>query len=93
MEGAKSEFQSFLDRHQDTLYALDWDFPSYSEGKAVKQYATLVNDAENKAIMMSKKKGVMFDLDKEFTFSIPIFENINTYNNEPCAPFPDPNRV
>lgn len=93
MEGAKSEFQSFLDRHQDTLYALDWDFPSYSEGKAVRQYATLVNDAENKAIMMSKKKGVMFDLDKEFTFSIPIFENINTYNNEPCAPFPDPNRV
>ena len=41
---------------------------------------------------MSKRNGKLFDLDKKFIFSIPIYENIFTYNNEPFAAFPDPNK-
>ena len=87
-----AEFKSFLERGQNTLYSLDWDYNSFKKNGGVKQYATLVNDAEQKAIMMSKRNGKLFDLDKKFIFSIPIYENIFTYNNEPFAAFPDPNK-
>ncbi len=88
-----TEFKPFLDRKQNTLYALDWDYYSFGNGKDVRQYATLVNDAENKAIMMSNRNKEMFDLDQKFVFSIPVYDNIFTYNNEPCEPFPDPNKI
>ncbi len=58
----------------------------------VNQYATLVNDAEDKAIMMSKKGSDIFDLNQEFVFSIPVYENIPTYNNEEYEAYPDPNK-
>lgn len=90
--GSIQELQSFLNRNQNTLYSLDWDYHSFEKGTALKQYATLVNDAENKAIAMSKKNGIMFDLDKNFIFSIPVFKNIFTFNNIEGEPFPDPNK-
>ena len=37
--------------------------------------------------------GIFLHLVQEFIFSIPVFDNIDTYNNESCAPFPDPNKV
>ena len=83
--------QGYLDRGQNTLYALDWDFEGFKNG-TVHQYATLVNDAENKAINMSKR-GTLFNLQHEFVFNIPVYENIPTYNNEEYAAFPDPNKV
>lgn len=85
-------FQKYLDNGQDTLYALDWDFQTYADSGNVKQYATLVNDAENKAICMSKDKGVMFELNQNFTFKIPVYENIPTYGDGDYGAFPDPNK-
>ena len=41
---------------------------------------------------MSKKNGIMFDLDKNFIFSIPVSKNIFTFNNIEGEPFPDPNK-
>lgn len=35
----------------------------------------------------------MFNLQYEFVFSIPVYENIPTYNNEEYAAFPDPNKI
>ena len=92
IEGSEETFKEFVNRGQDTLYALDWDYQSYEDEKTVKQYATLVNDAENKAIIMSKKDGEMFDLNHEFILSIPVYNNIPSYKDEEYAAFPDPNK-
>lgn len=92
IEESEEIFQDFLDRGQDTLYALDWDYATFGLDGTVNQYATLVNDAEDKAIMMSKKGSDIFDLNQEFIFSIPIYENIPTYNNKENEAFPDPNK-
>lgn len=91
LNGSETEFKKFLERGQDTLYSLDWNYSQFSNGVSTRQYATLVNDAENKAIMMSRIKDIVFDLDHEFTFKIPVYKNISTYQNEPCAAFIDPN--
>ena len=88
---SEDTLQGYLDRGQNTLYALDWDFEGFKNG-TVHQYATLVEDAENKAINMAKR-GTMFNLQYEFVFSIPVYENIPTYNNEEYAAFPDPNKI
>ncbi len=87
--GSEEEFQRYLDRGQNTLYALDWHFQGYREGKTVFQYATLVNDAANKAKGLSQL-GDEVDLNQEFIFSIPIYDSLPTYNNEQYAAFPDP---
>ena len=91
INACEAEFSVFFNGGQETLYSLDWHFQAFGSGGAVKQYATLVNDAENKAIMMAKRNNVQFDLDQEFVLSIPVYNNIPTYNNQPCEPFPDPN--
>lgn len=92
IEGSEKTFQQYINRGQDTLYALDWDYQSYSREEPIKQYATLVNDAENKAIMMFKRKDQMFDLNQEFIFSIPVYDNIPYYLDEEFAAYPDPNK-
>ena len=56
------------------------------------QYATLVNDAEEKAIMMSKRGRKVFDLDYNFVFSIPVYNNVPSYSEEGEVAFPDPNK-
>lgn len=90
IEGSEEIFQEYIDRGQDTLYALDWDFISYENGEELKQYATLVNDAEDKAIMMCKKYGKSFDLHHEFTFKIPVYVNVTTSGEGEYGALPDP---
>lgn len=92
IEESEGTLQGYLDRGQNTLYAMDWDFAGYCKDGTVHQYATLVDDAERKALNLAKS-GNMFDLQHEFVFSIPVYENIPTYNNEEYAAFPDPNKV
>lgn len=92
LEESEEFLQQCIDRGQNTLYALDWDYQSFDNGNTVKQYATLVNDAENKAMRMSNIGGKTFNLDYELTFSIPVYDNIPTYNNEEFMAFPDPNK-
>lgn len=92
ISGSTEIFQKYLDNGQNTLYALDWDFRTFEVSGSVRQYATLVNDAENKAISMSVNNGKMFDLHQDFVFSIPVYENIPTYGNEEYGAFPDPNK-
>ena len=52
-----------------------------------------MNDAEDKAIMLAKKNGQMFDLNYDFVFSIPVYENIPSYVDGDYVAFPDPNKV
>jgi len=92
IEGSDVHFQKFLDRGQDTLYALDWDYASYMKGESLHQYATLVNDAENKAIMMFKRGNDHFDVNQEFILSIPVYNNVPTYEDREYEAFPDPNK-
>ncbi len=95
MRGSEELFQAYVDRGQDTLYALDWDYMSYMNGdeENLKQYATLVNDAELKAINMCKRGKEIFDLHHDFTFTIPVYENIIPYGDEEFGALPDPNHV
>ena len=86
LKGSEEIFQVYIDRGQDTLYALDWDFSSYMNGNDLKQYSSLVNDAENKAINMCKRGTTQFDLHHEFIFKIPVYENVGKY-----GVLPDPN--
>lgn len=93
LKGSEEVFRAYINRGQDTLYALDWDFMSYMNDNNLKQYSTLVNDAENKAISMCKRGDVVFDLHYEFSFKIPVYENIITYGDEEFGALPDPNHV
>ena len=92
INGSDKTFQSYLDRGQNTLYSLDWDYQAFVDNRAVKQYATLVNDAEDKAINLQVKNGTRFILDYELIFSIPVYDNIPEYSKEEPA-FPDPNHL
>ncbi len=92
INGSDEVFQSYLDRGQDTLYSLDWDYQAFVDNREVKQYATLVNDAENKAINLQVKDHNRFVLDYELIFNIPVYENIPEYSDEEPA-FPDPNHL
>lgn len=93
INGSEETLKSYIGRGQNTLYALDWDYQSFSNNQTVYQYATAVNDAEDKAIMLAKKNGQMFDLNYDFVFSIPVYENIPSYVDGDYVAFPDPNKV
>lgn len=93
IKGSEETLKSYIDRGQNTLYALDWDYQSFGKNQTVHQYATAVNDAEDKAIMLAKKNGKMFDLDYDFIFSIPVYENVPSYEEDDYTAFPDPNKV
>ncbi len=93
IEGSGELFQKYLDRGQSTLYAMDWNYQAYGNtGGITGQYATLVNDAANKAKGLSQFEENI-DLNHEFVFSIPIYDNLPTYNNEPHTAFPDPKEM
>lgn len=79
LKGSEGVFQKYLDRGQDTLYAMDWDFNSYMNDDDLSQFSALVNDAEEKAINMCKRGEVQFDLHHEFTFKILVYENMEKY--------------
>ena len=91
MAGSEKEFQEYINSGQITLYKMDWDYEGYKTGN-VFQYATLVNDAEDKAIGLCKKDGEIFDLNQPFVFSIPVYTDIPVYNDEHPA-FIDPNHI
>lgn len=82
INGSEEVFQKYVDNGQDTLYALDWDFQTYANTGGVRQYATLVNDAYNKARPLSGIDGVILDLDYDLVFKIPVYENIPAYSEE-----------
>jgi len=88
LKGSEEVFQKYLNRGQDTLYAMTWDFNSYMSGDDLKQFSTLVNDAEDKAISMCKRGDDQFNLHYEFTFKIPVYENVEKY-----GALSDPNHV
>lgn len=64
-------------------------------GKAVVNMTSnnLYTDAEDKSIMLAKKNSQMFDLNYDFVFSIPVYENIPSYEEGDYVAFPDPNKV
>ena len=90
--GSEKTLQGYLDRGQDTLYALDWNYQSYSTGEEMKQYATAVYDAKNKAHIMTKRGDKVFNLDQELVFSIPVYDNLPSYVDGEYEAFPDPNK-
>lgn len=76
IEGSEETLQNYIERGQNTLYALDWDYQSYGETRSVRQYASLVNDAQIKASLMVIKDSEIFDWNQEFVFSIPVYDNV-----------------
>lgn len=93
LEGSKSTLEEYINVGQDTLYAMDWNYVQYETDKPiVHQYSTLVNDAEDKALNICKRKGKKLDLHQEFIFKIPVYENVLTYGDEKYGAFPDPNK-
>ncbi len=93
IKGSEETLKGYIDRGQNTLYALDWDYLSYGTVN-MHQYAALVNDAEDKALQLTKKGDDVFDLDYELTLSIPVYENIPSYSDEEdYVAYPDPNWV
>ena len=84
LEESDSVFKEYIERGQNTLYALDWDYPGYEIGTKtgamdLHQYATLVNDAEDKGLFLQKRFGKFYlenHKDAKLFFSIPVFENL-----------------
>ena len=81
ISGSNELFQGYLNRGQNTLYAMDWHYQGYAQGGAVKQYATLVDDADNKAynLMYNIPDEI---LDQNLILSIPIYDNLPQYKKE-----------
>lgn len=92
VQGSMAYFKEFIDNGQTTLFAFDWNWnKNENEEKGMHQYATLVNDAEEKALMMTIRDWVELDLHQPFTFTIPVFENVPSYSeDEEFVPYPDP---
>lgn len=76
LDNSEELFNKYLDRGQDTLYALDWHFAAYKKGDDIMQYATLVTDARDKAAFLTHRNDEAMQL--PLVFSIPIYDNIVT---------------
>ena len=83
IKGSEETFQKYIDNGQTTLYALDWDYQSYTNtGVAAIQYATLLNDADHKADPLFYSGEKSDELMQNFVFKIPVYENIPPCDEE-----------
>lgn len=89
IQGSDIVFQKYIESGQDTLYALDWDYKNYARVGSVRQYATLVNDAYEKAQVLVKFDEQMCNLDYNFVFKIPVYENMLSYDEQEYTAFMD----
>lgn len=81
IKGSDDIFQEYLDRGQNTLYAMDWHYQGYADGTGVSQYATLVNDADNKAGNL--KSEIPYEtLNQDLKLSIPVYNDLPQYQIE-----------
>ncbi len=81
IKGSDDIFQKYLDRGQNTLYAMDWHYQGYADGTGVRQYATLVNDADNKAGNL--KSEIPYEtLNQDLKLSIPVYNDLPQYQIE-----------
>ena len=60
---------------------MDWHYQGYADGTGVSQYATLVNDADNKAGNL--KSEIPYEtLNQDLKLSIPVYNDLPQYQIE-----------